>query len=330
MARRRHHSKLSLFYVAVISAALAGSSLWLDQRGVPVVATVTGKTEEIGVTHDPQGGWHRHYRVGAAFDAAGAPTTATVTVEGDLYDALRLGDSLEIRYLPALPLIARTPDRSTATVAAEAARQLLGSRLIWWLGCGALAMTIAARLGMVSIVATGLLWMAAGGILLLRAPSAPVATGVETTARVRGVTLVTKSPSRGTSRRRSRAVSSESVRRLAVPYQVIELQVPVAGRPDSLVAVDAVDSGSVAGLGFGAMLRVRHPEGDPRAARLSEASRTFVARNRYHYLTIVIAGPLLGMLGAWGFRQRRRRSRVDSPDPARAAASIILIITGLV
>ena len=131
--------------------------------------------------------------------------SATVTVDRARFDALRPGDSLEIRYLPYLPLIARTPDRSTATVAAEAVQQLLGSRLLWWVGGGVLAMLIAARIGIVPIVAAGLLWMVAGYVLLLQAPRAPEPTGVESTARVRNVTLVSKSPARRTKRRRAPA-----------------------------------------------------------------------------------------------------------------------------
>src|SRR5688572_5522285 len=145
MARKRRLDRLGLFYAVVTFGLLAGGSLWLDSRGQAVVATVTGKTEEVTITHDPQGGWQRFYRIGAEFDAAGAPMSATVTVGRERYDELQAGDLLEIRYLPYLPLIARTPDRSTATVAADAARQLLGSRLLWWVACGALGMVIAAR-----------------------------------------------------------------------------------------------------------------------------------------------------------------------------------------
>jgi hypothetical protein len=308
MARKRRVSRLSLFYAVVIMGLLVGGSLWLDSRGVPVVATVTGKTEEITVTREPQGGWFRHYRIGAAFEAAGTPAAATVTVDRERYDALQAGDSIEVRYLPALPLFARTPDRSTATVAAEAARQLLGSRLLWWIGCGVLAMVIAARVGIVPIVVTGFLWMAWGYVLLLRMPQVPVPTGVEGTGRVSGITLVSKSPARASTRRRGRSRSSESVRRLAVPYQVVELLIAIPGRPDSVVAVDAVDSGSVAGLAYGTVLRVRHSTADPRAAMLAEGTRTFVARNRYHFLLAVLALPVLGMLGGWGFRHRRARA----------------------
>ena len=230
MARKRRVSWLSVFYFVVTLGALVGGSVWLDRNGEPVVAKITSKTEEITVTHDPQGGWYRYYRVGAEFDAAGTLMSATVTVDRERYDALHLGDSLHIRYLSFLPLFARTPDRSTATVAAEAAHHLLGSRLLWWIVVGVLAMVIVARVGIVPIVVTGLFWMVAGYVLLLQAPRLPEPSGAETTARVRSVTLVTKSPARrSSSRRRSRAFRSESTTRLAVPYRSSSSRSPFRG-----------------------------------------------------------------------------------------------------
>jgi hypothetical protein len=324
MARKRRVSLLGVFYMLVIFGLLVGSSVWLDRRGEPVVARVTGKTEEVTITHAPQGEWYRHYRVGADFDAGGASMFATVTVDRERYDALKPGDSLEICYLPFLPLIARTPDRSTVTVASEAARGLLGSRLLWWVGCGVLAMFIAARIGIVPIVAAGLLWMVAGYGLLLRAPPVPQPTGLESTARVRAVTLVTKSPARRTKRHRGRAFRSESATRLEMPYQVVQLQVPTGDRPDSLLAVDAVDSGSVAGLEPGVVLRVRYPAAEPRAALLTTGTRTFMVRNRYHYLPAAIALPLIGMLGAWGYRLRRNRKGRSGPGESGACGTASL------
>ena len=305
MARRRRSGPLALLYAILLTGVLVGGSLWIDRGGQPVMATVTGKTEEIVPRHEPQGGWHRHYRVGTTFDVAGAPSTATVTVEQGRYDSLRLGDSLAIRYLPALPLFARTTDRSTATVAVAIVRQLLSSDLIAWAVLGLLAIVISARIGTVPVVVTGLLWLAAGYAWLLRSPAMPAPAGTEATARVSRVTPVTKSPARKAGRYRRRAMRSDAVRRLDQPYQVIELQLPLPGRPDSILAVDAVDSGSVAGLTVGAVLSVRHPPRDARGARLILAARTFVERNRYHYLPIVIGLPLLGMAGAYGFRWRR-------------------------
>ena len=91
MVRKRRVSWLSVFYFLVILGALVGGSVWLDRKGEQVVAKVTSKTEEITVTHDPQGGWYRYFRVGAEFDAAGALMSATVTVDRARYDALHRG-----------------------------------------------------------------------------------------------------------------------------------------------------------------------------------------------------------------------------------------------
>jgi hypothetical protein len=305
MVRRRRFSRLSLFYAILVTGILVGGSLWMDRRGQLVMATVTGKTEEIAVRHEPQGGWYRHYRVGAAFDGAGAPTTATVTVDRDRFDSLRLGDSVAIRYLTALPLYARTADRSTTTVATDMVQQLLSSNLIIWAVLGLIAMVISAWIGMVPVIMTGLLWLVAGYAWILRSPATPAPVGAEATARVSHVTLVTKSPARRTGRYRRRAMRSDTFRRLDQPYQVVELKLPLPGRPDSLLAVDAVDSGSVAGLAVGTVLPVRHPPGDARGARLTAGTRTFGERNRYHYLPIAVGLPLLGMAGAYGFRRRR-------------------------
>jgi hypothetical protein len=62
MARRRRYSRLSLFYIVVLTSMLIGGSLWLDQRGQVVDAVVKSKQEEItgvGVLGMLAGyGWH--------------------------------------------------------------------------------------------------------------------------------------------------------------------------------------------------------------------------------------------------------------------------------
>jgi len=89
---------------------------------------------------------------------------------------------------------------------------------------------------------------------------------------------------------------------------VVQLQLALPGRPDSVLVVDAVDSGSVPGLAVGAALAVRYEPDTPREARLVQGTRRFLERNRYHFLPAVIGVPVLGMLAAWGFRSRRRRA----------------------
>jgi len=307
--RRRRRSRLSLLYALVIGGLLVGSSVWLDYRGERVVAPVTAKRERITVVHEPQGSWDRWYEVGVGVaGSAGDPWVANVGVPRERYESLRVGDSIEVRYLPALPLFARTSDRSTATVAWEAAKRILGVPLLLWAAGGAAALWIAARVGTVAVLAGGVAWIAAGVAFLCRAPVPSAPSGAESPARVTAVTLVSKAPARGRSRTRSRV--ARSIRRLAVPYQVVQLQLVPRGRPDPVLVVDAVDSGSVRGLAVGAELPVRYDPAAPREARLAVGTRSFVERNRYHYLPIVLGLPLLGLLGGLAFRwDRRRRTR---------------------
>jgi hypothetical protein len=316
--RRRHRrvSRLSLFYFVVTLGLLVGGSLWLDRRGEPATARVTAKQEEITVQLVPAGGWYRWQRLGVEFDTPdGAPGMATVTVPEQRYDALHLGDTIGVRYLPFLPLLARAADRSTGLVARDAAAQFVADpfllRLILWLVAGAAALWVAARVATPVVVLASLAWIAFALPFLFPAPSPLPPVTAESTARVTAVTLVTDAPAR--SRSASRSYFGDSVRRLAMPYEVVQLRFAPEGRTDSVVAVDAVDSASVAGLEVGAIVPVGYDPAVPREGRMTLGSRTFRERNRYHMLGPVIGAGLLGVLAAWGWRHRRsRRTRATS------------------
>lgn len=316
--KRRKVSLLSTFYVLVTLGIMVGGSIWLDDRGVTVAAKVTGKHEEVQVSDAPQGVWTRFYRIGVEFPAANAVVgQATITVRPERYDALHPGDTLQVRYLPAFPLLARTPDRSTMTVVYE-----LGSRfvhdpillpLVLWILGGAVMLWMAMRVATTAVFAAGLVWVAVGFILMFPEP-APVKLGrMEGTARVSALKLVTRSPSyRGRSRRRMRSLDSDGIRRLAVPYQVVQLRLAIPGSADTVLVVDAVDSASLVGVAVGADLPVRYDATSPREARLTIGSRTFLEKNRYHFRVSVIGVPILGTLAAWGWRSRRSRTEARS------------------
>jgi hypothetical protein len=123
-------------------------------------------------------------------------------------------------------------------------------------------------------------------------------------AQVRGVTLVDKSPGRVY---RTRRRTGGFDRRLEVPYEVIELLVPVRGGRDTVLAVDAVDSGSVAGLAHGVGLPVRLDPAAPREAQLAGGTRRLVEANRYHFLVPVLGCAVLGTLAGLAYRWRRKR-----------------------
>jgi hypothetical protein len=318
--RRRRVSRLSLFYFVVTSGLLLGGSLWLDRRGELTTARVTTKQEEITVLRVPAGGWYRWHRLGVEFDTRGGrPGMATVTVPEQRYDALHPGDTIQVRHLPFFPLLARAADQSTGLVARDAVIQFAADpfllRLILWLVAGAAALWLAARIATPVVVLAGLAWIALGLPFLFPAPSPLPPMTAESTARVSSVTLVTMAPVRSGSQSRSRAarMAGDSVRRLAMPYEVVQLRFAPEGRTDSVVAVDVVDSASVAGLMVGSIVPIGYDTAAPREARMTLGSRTFRERNRYHMLGPMIGVGVLGMLGAWGWRHRRiRRTRATS------------------
>jgi hypothetical protein len=102
--------------------------------------------------------------------------------------------------------------------------------------------------------------------------------------------------------------------------------VPVRGGRDTVLAVDAVDSGSVAGLAHGAIVPVRLDPAAPREARMAGGTRRFVEANRYHFLIPVIGFGILGTLAALTFRWRRQKRQANGRDEitARQGAAVAM------
>lgn len=310
-ARRRKFSRSGAVYFLVLSGLVYGGSAWLDDRGEMVAATVTGKLEEVQVSDAPQGGWERWYRLGVEFPTPDKGLgQATVTVPLKRFDGIRRGDTIRVRYLPSFPLLARTVDRSTASVVMDAVTRLGTDGFLLpfllWLGGGLLMLWIAARVATLAVFAAGLAWGIAALLVAFPEPAPLTAGSARATARVEAVKLVAKSPTVRQSRRR-RIVSGDGIRRLAVPYEVLQLRFAVPGRADSVLAVDAVDASSVPGIAVGAEVQVQYDPASPREALLSGAERTFRERNRYHLRVPILGLALICTLGAWGWSARRGR-----------------------
>ena len=332
MTRRRRRltiSRLQLFYAVVLIGLMVGLSLALDRTGMVVTAQVAAKREKIVVGFEPSGDWDRYYEVTAAFDRPDAGRSeAVVRVNAARYDTLRTGDSLKVRYLRQFPAFARTSDRSTVTALREVARAAAGMSIVVWLAAGALGFWIAARINAGAVIAMSVAWAAAAWPMFFTPPSRERPRPVESMAEVRNITLVDRSPARIP---QHRASGPRFNRRLAVPYQVVELNVLAAGW-DTVLAVDAVDSGSVTGLAFGTRQLVRFDPAVPRDAQLAGGTRRFAAANRYHFFIPVMGCVLLGTLAALGFRMRQRavadgrsalRQTRDASPPAPNGGRII-------
>ena len=309
--RRQRASRLGLVFVVALVGLLAAGSLWLDQQGVLVTASVAAKRERIVVRYQPMGEWDRYYEVTVAFDLpAGENSTATVRVPHERYAALRAGDSIEVLYLPQFPLLARTSDRSTAGVVRDIAARFAGIPIAGWIATGFLALWVAARLGVVPVLAVGAAWAAAAWLLFFTPPSRERPRPAEIMADVERITMVNRAPARARYRR-PRAFGFD--RRLDIPFQVVELHLPDQSG-DTVLAVDAVDSGSVKGLAHGVRVPVRLDPTAPRDAQLAGGTRRFTEANRYHFLVPQLGCVLPGTLAAVGYAWRRSRRTIDEPQ----------------
>lgn len=297
--------------MTVVALLLIGGSLWLDFRSDVVVATVSGKMERVGLGRTPQGSWTRNYRVGVTFESApDGSATATVEVPEERFDRLEPGDTISIRYLAAIPLVARPADASTLTLLRSLLHRVVKEgvvvRVLLWSAAGIVLLWIASHVATAAIGLAGLLWIAAAVPLLFPARAPVTLPPAATEARIEAISLVDRVPQRSITGRRYRTRTGFD-RRLEIPYQVVQFRVAGPARAHSMLAVDAVDSGSVRGLVVGAALPARYDPTAPRHARLVGASREFAHRNRFHLLTPVAGICLLAMLGAWGLRTRRLR-----------------------
>ncbi|HEU5049006.1 MAG TPA: hypothetical protein VFU00_01715 [Gemmatimonadales bacterium] len=309
--RRRRASRLELFYAGVIAALMVGGSVWLDRSGTLITAEVAGKRERIVVGYEPMGEWDRYYEVLAGFERPdGGLWKAAVRVPAERYDALRAGDSIEIRYLPKFPALARTSDRSTVTALAEFGSRLAAIPILAWLAIGIPALWIAARIGAVPVVGVSAAWAVAAWAMLFTLPARGGPRPVEALAEVRAITLVDRSPEHVT---QTRAHTGRFDNRLAIPYQVVQLALASGGAGDTVLAVDAVDSGSVKGLAHGARLPVQLDPTAPRQAQLAGGTRRFAEANRFHFLIPVLGCVILGALAALAYRWRRSRRTAAEP-----------------
>lgn len=299
--RRLTVSRLQLFYAVMLVALMVGASLTLDRTGTLVTAQIAAKRERIVVGYEPSGDWDRYYEVAAAFDRPdGGRSEPVIRVSATRYDALRAGDSIAVRYLRQFPAFARTSDRSTVTALRDLVQAIAGMPIVVWLAAGALGFWLAARVSTVAVIAMAVAWAAAAWPMFFTPTSGDRPRPVETLAEVRNVTLVDRSPARIP---QHRAVGPQFNRRLAVPYQVVELNVLAEGR-DTVLAVDAVDSGSVTGLAIGSHHIARLDPAAPRDAQLAGGTRRFAAENRYHFFVPVIGCVILAALAGFGFRIR--------------------------
>jgi hypothetical protein len=263
-----------LFILVVVSAIVLGGDWLLTRFGRTVPAVVTGKQDAVDVSRD--GSWTRSLSIEARYTPRGFTTPAPVYIPtgAAVYDLVRKGQTIPIRCVPLAPTFCllkydslREWARRTIEGALDRGQVLfvLGLPiLIFWLGIAEWTPERPVR----RWISRGLFACWAVALLLTTLQSGSTKTeGArrEEAARVRDVHLVA-----------SYGLLAPLIRiPLAHPYAVVQLALTPAGRRDTLVAVDEVDSVTAAGISVGAAFLVSYAVNDPRAARLLGARREF-------------------------------------------------------
>jgi hypothetical protein len=285
-----------LVVLTLLFGVPVGGSVWLDVAGRAHDRVIAAKHERIWVFDD--GDWARRYEL-ALTPAPGDMVAATVTVGARDYDALHPGDHVRVRSLDCCPIFARLADRTTASWVVDTGWQMLiGLRWILWAVLGVVALVGAYKLGRPAVLLAGAAWIAAATVL--PGAYAPVATpGGDwrpADARVVDLHLIDEI----LDSRHSDGLD------LLQPYYVVELGLIPWGARDTVVAVDAVDSGSTAGLTHNAILPVRYDPRSPRHAILAAGGRTYPVRNRpLYWLFAAVAPAALTVLLVLALGRRR-------------------------
>jgi hypothetical protein len=100
---------------------------------------------------------------------------------------------------------------------------------------------------------------------------------------------------------------------LTHPFAVVQMAIAPAGRRDTVIAVDAVDSLAALGLEPGAAFLVTFPTNDPRAAELNGARRGFRQGNLQRNLLLTLGLLLLLVVPVLLLEVVRSRPRRSAP-----------------
>jgi hypothetical protein len=323
-----------LFHVPRLGSWLPGLVLLVILFGVPVALRVAGvratarvqeKRERVTV-FNYTGSWYNSYHLGVRFkppEASRADPTSrspmsdsialNVAATRDLFDRARVGGTVDVVYLPFRPSIGRLAERSFV----DLLREMLAVPDIL-LGLVALFATVVAimlsnrslsnptvRAARAILVGACLITIVGAGWLAYQNPTSIPESAVNTPGVGRVVQM----------RRVDRTLLSFSSPRnnsepLAQPFDVVEVEFTPPILNQVVHAADAVDSGSVHGLGLGGLLPIRYDARSPRTIRITGGTRTFRVRNARSMAgqTLFVLTALLVLVGTSALMARRKKT----------------------
>ena len=310
--------------LTLLFGPILGLSIYLDVRGVAAPGEVIAKRETINAGSLQNGTWSRRTELIVRYQPTDrtAPQTTSFGVDTATYDRLAIGAALAVRYPPNRYLrdlvlfpTARPADQSTLswlrTIAPfwllrSAPLALVGALLfLLWRGLRGRVR----RLGW--LLAAYLL----GALLFLITPAPDLAAasqGQATTATVRAIHPVDFVV-------RPRSGATRKAVRTAQPYDLVEIRFVPTGQTEPVVAVDAVDRGSVPGLVAGGMIAITYAPGDPRGARIVGGGHTHAWKNLLGLAVVAVTLAILGIVGTIVASAMRRRLKARAVALGAAA-----------
>lgn len=264
------------------------SSLAIDRHGIDVAGTVYSKHEYVSTRYST---WSRTAEVTVEYwppDGSSIRYFKTALKPAD-YDSFTKGQRVTVHYLrlsdiPKVKFAETLGKMQMLPVARLAGRSMLSGLtdffdeparlLLLWIGL-VVSLLIVWRISRLPRFAWAIaicVLVTLGGLLVHDFPTptpAPGAPILQATARVQNIETI-EWLFRGT---RSEGFAA------AQPIQVVALEFVPTGRTEPVVAIDAIDAGSIPGLKQEMKLALDYEGGSPRTAHLRGATRDFAPRN---------------------------------------------------
>jgi hypothetical protein len=307
---------LGFLFFALLLVLFVGPAVYVEVAGKNVPGVVAAKREPINVRY---GNWSRQLLIevrnpspettdsGEEAEVRGA----LIAVLPALYDRLRVGERVDMRYVPApIPQLNLLNNAGFARLADQPPLGALLATVypLWGLGVGIglglalLAVWSTSHKGWVGLLFG--LYVVGAGIYLGSnwpppEPGGPRAAAMATVRDTHRVTRIWGG---------RRTQSEEAVQ----PFDIVELEFVPQDAAGPVIAIDQVDAESAPGLAKGARLPIHYSVEDHRWAQLDTASRTYYWKN-LRSLVIVAGLVLLLVGGGWLWARRRKRRAVGKP-----------------
>ena len=303
LTRNRKESVIPVMLpLGAVAAILVMGSFYLDTRP-SVTGVVLDKWELINI--DSDGLWENELTLRVAYTPPNASTSQTndLDAKASTYDAVAIGDEVDVRFLDAGGLFefARLADRSTMSM-------ILGLRALYLplvLVVGAVLSWAVAVLtnrkasGILTFVVLAFLLMVFGSYFQIQG-NLPLASPQQTAvATVRQVERFTRLKSQ---------YERYSSRPLLQHFDVVKVEFTPEGWDDPILAADRIDADSTA-LEAGGTVTVRYSMEQPRQIRLQDGARTYIWKNG-------IVGVLFLSLAVFFLTRMIRRQVIQRRQPS--------------